>query len=512
MQRVFSWIQRFGVNQCILFCCFFSFLVPNLVIAQNSMGWNEDLEIIMKEYYEFNESIEFTVRNTGEETIFLNTQKEADGLGCNALGFALKRDLASVPNLPLALLHPEEDCDGSSVVSLAPQETKTLFVWDQQEYYLGFGEYAQTHAGPGKYYVELFSTLESDPTPKATPRHYFGIGVSLDEEIANLRASMITPDVVSSTDTMTAILRLGLLSENWSVKEIREFRTIEDPFALSETSLERQVEQVFLVPIIENRFGSDEDVYQDVSVSVDYEISPSLAQEAYIHILNGRNGSVSHAKVLNEKEGFVDISSDYWAYPYISELYQAGIIHGVSDIDGRQSFYPELDITKAEVTKIALNAAKHVKIIDPLQGLDSGAASSSLSPFQDISHRDSLFREIQEAYNLGLLERTEYFYPNEPATRTFALQVLLRAFHWNADYHLFNGVQAPYSLDMVEATPQSFPDVVDLEDRRFTDWAFDKGIISGNEGLFLGSSSIRRSELAKIASNMIEFFSNQAMN
>lgn len=99
---------------------------------------------------------------------------------------------------------------------------------------------------------------------------------------------------------------------------------------------------------------------------------------------------------------FEDVPSTYWAYSYIMDLYDAGIVNGAS----ATMFYPENNVTRAEFTKMAV----------VLFGLDS---KSTESQFTDVPANEWYAKYIVAATEAGIvtgITETE-FAPNDDVTR-----------------------------------------------------------------------------------------------
>ena len=74
--------------------------------------------------------------------------------------------------------------------------------------------------------------------------------------------------------------------------------------------------------------------------------SGSIAGNGVIGLPNNQTGSV--APQPDQKAFFVDVPAEHWAYAYIQELYQDGIVDGV----GEQRFQPEATVKREEFAKM----------------------------------------------------------------------------------------------------------------------------------------------------------------
>ncbi|MBI4835980.1 MAG: S-layer homology domain-containing protein [Candidatus Abawacabacteria bacterium] len=188
---------------------------------------------------------------------------------------------------------------------------------------------------------------------------------------------------------------------------------------------------------------------------------------------------------------FKDVPASYWAYSYIMDLYTRRIVRGY----GNGNFGPENSITRAEVVKIAVNAAL-------AKGLHRDTISSCFPDcptleipvltFEDVPPSHAMFRYIEIAEMVSIIESGTYFYPDRPATRFECLQILLNAFQKQNEISMFNASSA-----------QSFSDVAAPMQRAYTDYAANEGIVSGQNNNFYPNQSVRRSEIAKIAYNLL---------
>jgi len=129
------------------------------------------------------------------------------------------------------------------------------------------------------------------------------------------------------------------------------------------------------------------------------------------------------ALALDVKSGngnvtFDDVSSDMWYYPYISALYNAGLIGGYPD----NTFCPNGNITREEIAKILCNSIDYSGIM--------------LTVSSDINFSDndniSMWAEeyVKKAYAAELLKGDDKnnFRPKDKATRAEAATVIYRVF------------------------------------------------------------------------------------
>ncbi len=117
---------------------------------------------------------------------------------------------------------------------------------------------------------------------------------------------------------------------------------------------------------------------------------------------SGEPGVVEPTSAPAGAQVFTDVPSTYWAYNYIMDLYNAGLINGYPD----GTFLPENNITRAEFTKIAVSVF----------GL---SATSATSQFTDVPATEWYAPYVIAATEAGIvngISATE-FGPDENITR-----------------------------------------------------------------------------------------------
>lgn len=173
---------------------------------------------------------------------------------------------------------------------------------------------------------------------------------------------------------------------------------------------------------------------------------------------------------------FSDIEG-HWAQSFILRLSQRGIVNGYGD--GR--FGPDDNITRAELSKIALNT------------FAIGTRDSQSNPFPDVSISQWFTPFITQAKFFDIINgyADGTFRPNNPVTRGEGLKTLLAA----------------AGIDTSEFSGESdFPDTQkDAFYTEYINWAVDKGIADGYEnGNFGPNDILTRAQLSKIAVNLID--------
>ncbi|GLB60233.1 S-layer homology domain-containing protein [Cytobacillus sp. NCCP-133] len=156
----------------------------------------------------------------------------------------------------------------------------------------------------------------------------------------------------------------------------------------------------------------------------------------------------------------MDIDEEYWAFEEVDKFINADILDGYMDEDLNMTVQPENKITRAQFTKILVNAL----------GLkNSGKAKT----FRDVKPSDWYYEYVNTASSLGIISGKEdgRFAPNANITRDQMTKMIVLAFE--------KTVQFP------DATKQKFTDV----DSEY--WAFEfvnkaaaNGIVKGYGDLF----------------------------
>ncbi|WP_394138168.1 S-layer homology domain-containing protein [Cytobacillus oceanisediminis] len=156
----------------------------------------------------------------------------------------------------------------------------------------------------------------------------------------------------------------------------------------------------------------------------------------------------------------MDIDEEYWAFEEVDTFINADIIDGYMDEDLNMTVKPENKITRAQFTKILVNAL----------GLKSTGTPKT---FKDVKPTDWYYEFVNTASSLGIINGKEdgTFAPNANITRDQMTKMIVLAFE--------NTVQFP------AGTKQKFTDVHSQY------WAFEyvnkaaeNGIVKGYDTLF----------------------------
>lgn len=173
---------------------------------------------------------------------------------------------------------------------------------------------------------------------------------------------------------------------------------------------------------------------------------------------------------------FTDIAN-HWAKEYINSLRIAGIVGGKSE----GIFAPDDYLTRAELTKIALNA------------FDVNLHNVSTKPFSDVSTVAWYAPFVETAKEEGIVKGyNDGFRPNQNVTRAEALKILLTT----------------AELDIPEATT----DFIDVPEgswyENYVAFAESNEIVGGYpDETFQPNRAITRAEIAKITVKTMELYS-----
>ncbi len=180
--------------------------------------------------------------------------------------------------------------------------------------------------------------------------------------------------------------------------------------------------------------------------------------------------TTSEGEMASSVTPFLDIAS-HWAKTFIEELYLDEIINGYDE----SHFGPDKNITRGELTKIAVNAF----------GFELADPAGIGYIFKDVKSTDWSAQYIQSAYDNALVLGYDNgtFRPNNPITRAEALKILIEA---------SGTVESNYVAE--------FPDVNNSSwYAKYVNYAVEAGIVNGyGDGTFGPNKFISRAEVAKI--------------
>lgn len=180
------------------------------------------------------------------------------------------------------------------------------------------------------------------------------------------------------------------------------------------------------------------------------------------------------AKVYKQK--FSDVSENHWAFNYIAEMSERGVLSGYPD----GKFYPDSQVTRAEFAKIMTTAAG-LSVTQPTAQLFADVQISQwYAPYVHTA------KEYLSAYSQG---SASYYLPNTPALRediAVALVKLKGYLTTGADLSMLGRMFSDY---------QSISENAKI----YVATAIENGLISGySDGTFKGQNSITRAEAATL--------------
>lgn len=205
--------------------------------------------------------------------------------------------------------------------------------------------------------------------------------------------------------------------------------------------------------------------------------SSEIASSTNTNVNNNasNNGTDDGTSILpaTGKNTFSDMNGYEWAKEAVEYLYEAGIVHGVSE----NEFNPERNITREEFTKM---------IVD-FVGIDEVGEIS----FEDVEKNSWYYDYVSKAYSKGIISGVSdnFFGTGAYITREDATVILARC------------------LELFEVSMENVRDDVRLSDENeIADYAKDrvinmykKGVINGiSDGVFAPKASVTRAQAAKM--------------
>ncbi len=179
-------------------------------------------------------------------------------------------------------------------------------------------------------------------------------------------------------------------------------------------------------------------------------------------------GVVAPTSAPSTAQVFQDVPPTYWAYDYIMDLYNAGIINGETPTQ----FMPENNITRAEFTKIAVSVF----------GL---TASSTTSQFVDVQASDWFAPYVIAATEAGLVNgvSANEFAPNADITREQMATIIGR------------------QMNMTSSNVMTYSDAASISDyaKEYVAGLTEYSLLQGDEtGNFRPQANAARSEAATL--------------
>ncbi|MGM9551076.1 MAG: S-layer homology domain-containing protein, partial [Clostridia bacterium] len=190
----------------------------------------------------------------------------------------------------------------------------------------------------------------------------------------------------------------------------------------------------------------------------------------------GYGEELQNAPTKTYEQKFLDVPENHWAFEYISEMAERGVVSGYPD--GR--FYPDSQITRAEFAKIMTTAA----------GLS--IAEPTMQIFADVKITDwyAPYVHAAKGYLSAYTQNgSSYYLPNTPALREDIAVALVKLKGYSTT-----------GADMT-ALQRMFSDYQSISENAkiYVTTAIENGLISGyDDGTFKGQNSITRAEAATL--------------
>ncbi|MDD6563870.1 MAG: S-layer homology domain-containing protein [Clostridiales bacterium] len=185
---------------------------------------------------------------------------------------------------------------------------------------------------------------------------------------------------------------------------------------------------------------------------------------------------LQNAPIKTYEQKFSDVPESYWAFAYIAEMSDRGVLNGYPD----GKFYPDSQVTRAEFAKIMTKAAGF-SIAEPTMQIFSDVQITDwYAPYVHTA------KEYLSAYTQN---GSSYYLPNTPALREDIAVALVKLKGYSTT-----------GADMT-ALPRMFSDYQSISENAkiYVAAAIENGLISGYEdGTFKGQNSITRAEAATL--------------
>jgi len=192
------------------------------------------------------------------------------------------------------------------------------------------------------------------------------------------------------------------------------------------------------------------------------------------------SGSGNGSNASDTLTTFSDVPRYHWAYSYIAELVEKGIVSGVGD----GKFYPERNVTRAEFLKMLAGA------------VNAKTSGVVVNQFSDVRYTDWYYPYVSWAYSSGIVNGMSEtsFAPNGLLTREQMATLIMRTLAWM-------GKEAPVKNEAI-----SFTDENSISDyaKQAVSEVQRAGIIGGYpDGSFMPKGNLKRSEAAKVLAELM---------
>ncbi len=203
-------------------------------------------------------------------------------------------------------------------------------------------------------------------------------------------------------------------------------------------------------------------------------------------------GAVEYGEELKNQpsktymQKFSDVPEDFWAFSYIGEMEERGVLNGYPD----GKFYPDSQVTRAEFAKIMTMAAG-LKIEQPtMQIFNDVAVNEWYAPYIHTA------KSYLSAYNQN---GGSYYLPDMPALREDIAVAMVKLKGYSvvgADITMLARMFSDYQSISSEA-------------QKYVASAVENGLISGyDDGTFRGQQSITRAEAATLLWRAYQYGNN----
>ena len=181
-----------------------------------------------------------------------------------------------------------------------------------------------------------------------------------------------------------------------------------------------------------------------------------------------------------DKTPFADVEENAWYYPYVHDIYWAGLMNGTS----KTTFEPNATTTRAMVVQVLYNLA--------------GEEVGYYEIFNDVKYEDWFYHAVTWAYAAGVSTGTTEttFSPNNPVTREQLAAFLYR-------FTTLCGIECKADGDLSKFADQN---QISAYARDAISWAVGAGIINGKSPTTVAPRSYAtRAEIAAMLCRLLDY-------